>query len=76
MADGRLEPHVKLATKSQSKRILITSPTDDRVSDYLGRKSTLISSIALNALGGLISAFSPDLYWLAAFRVIAGIGMQ
>lgn len=45
------------------------------LSDVVGRKRTLIWSLALNGVAGLVSAASPNLGWLATFRVLAGIGV-
>lgn len=44
------------------------------LSDVIGRKYSLIGSLALNASAGLLSAFSPSFGWLSLFRVLAGIG--
>lgn len=45
------------------------------LSDVVGRKRTLIWSLALNGVAGIVSAASPNLGWLAIFRVLAGIGV-
>lgn len=45
------------------------------LSDVVGRKRTLTCSLALNGVAGLVSAASPNLGWLATFRVLAGIGV-
>lgn len=45
------------------------------LSDVVGRKRTLTCSLALNGMAGLVSAASPNLGWLATFRVLAGIGV-
>lgn len=44
-------------------------------SDRLGRKPMLLSSLAVNAAFGLLSVLSPSWPWLAACRVVAGMGV-
>eukprot|EP01041_Mallomonas_annulata_P005928 gene5928-11960_t len=45
------------------------------LSDRVGRKPTLLLSLAVNAVAGLLSAVSPNISWLIAFRVIGGLGI-
>lgn len=44
------------------------------VSDVIGRRITLIFSLAINALAGVLSALAPSLAWLSFLRVCAGVG--
>jgi VNT family MFS transporter (synaptic vesicle glycoprotein 2) len=44
-------------------------------SDLFGRKPVLACSLGINALFGLLSTLSPTWQWLAASRVIAGVGV-
>lgn len=44
------------------------------VSDVIGRRITLIISLAINATAGVLSALAPSLEWLSFLRVCAGVG--
>lgn len=45
------------------------------VSDRVGRKTGFISTVAIDSVFGLLSAFSPSFAWLVALRAITGIGV-
>ncbi|KAG6972577.1 hypothetical protein JG687_00001417 [Phytophthora cactorum] len=45
------------------------------LSDHIGRRKSLLYSLLLNGIFGLISALSPNVYALIAFRTCAGIGI-
>jgi MFS transporter, PHS family, inorganic phosphate transporter len=46
-----------------------------RLSDILGRKKLFGLVAIIMALGAILTAFAPDIYWLIAFRFILGIGI-
>ena len=46
-----------------------------RVADMLGRKRIYGYEVLVLAAGAVASAFSPDIWWLIAFRVVLGIGI-
>ncbi len=46
-----------------------------RIADMLGRKRIYGYEVLVLAAGAIASAFSPDIWWLIAFRVILGIGI-
>lgn len=45
------------------------------LSDQIGRRKSLLYSLLLNGIFGLMSALSPNVYALIAFRTCAGIGI-
>jgi len=45
-----------------------------RLSDHFGRTIIFQFSLIISACFGLISAFAPDFWWFAIFRLILGIG--
>lgn len=45
------------------------------IADIWGRRAGLNLSIAVVTVGSVLSAFSPDIFWLALFRFITGIGI-
>ncbi|ETN13119.1 hypothetical protein PPTG_08047 [Phytophthora nicotianae INRA-310] len=45
------------------------------LSDRIGRRKSLLYSLLLNGIFGLLSALSPNVYALIAFRTCAGIGI-
>jgi putative MFS transporter len=45
------------------------------VSDRIGRKAGFISTVAIDSIFGLLSAFSPSFVWLVILRTITGIGV-
>ena len=45
------------------------------IADRLGRKTVYGVEASLLALGAILSALSPNLYWLIAFRFLQGIGI-
>ncbi|HPH95330.1 MAG TPA: MFS transporter [Anaerolineaceae bacterium] len=46
-----------------------------RLSDRLGRKFGFISTVAIDSIFGLLSAFSPSFIWLVIFRALTGFGV-
>jgi MFS transporter, putative metabolite:H+ symporter len=46
-----------------------------RVSDLMGRKVGFISTIAIDSVFGLLSAFSPSFAWLVILRTLTGFGV-
>ena len=46
-----------------------------RVADMLGRKRIYGYEVLVLAAGAVASAFSPNIWWLIAFRIILGIGI-
>jgi PHS family inorganic phosphate transporter-like MFS transporter len=46
-----------------------------RVADMLGRKRIYGFEVLVLAAGAIASAFSPDIWWLIAFRVVLGVGI-
>lgn len=45
------------------------------ISDRIGRKTGFISTVAIDSIFGLLSAFSPSFIWLLILRTITGIGV-
>lgn len=45
------------------------------LSDYIGRRKSLLYSLLLNGVFGLMSALSPNVYALIIFRTCAGVGI-
>lgn len=45
------------------------------VSDRIGRKTGFVSTVAIDSVFGLLSAFSPSFAWLLILRTITGIGV-
>ncbi|ABE36899.1 sugar (and other) transporter family protein [Paraburkholderia xenovorans LB400] len=45
------------------------------VADRYGRKTVLVASVALFGLASVVSAFSPDIHFLAFMRFVTGIGL-
>jgi putative MFS transporter len=45
------------------------------ISDRIGRKTGFISTVAIDSIFGLLSAFSPSFIWLLILRGITGIGV-
>ena len=46
-----------------------------RVSDLMGRKIGFISTMAIDSVFGLLSAFSPSFTWLIILRTLTGFGV-
>lgn len=46
-----------------------------RLSDILGRKKLYGLVATIMAVGAVLTAFAPDIYWLIVFRFILGIGI-
>jgi MFS transporter, PHS family, inorganic phosphate transporter len=46
-----------------------------RVADMLGRKRIYGYEVLVLAAGAIASAFSPNIWWLIAFRIVLGIGI-
>lgn len=46
-----------------------------RLSDLLGRKLGFISTVAIDSVFGLFSAFAPSFGWLVALRALTGFGV-
>jgi len=46
-----------------------------RASDLIGRKVGFISTIAIDSVFGLLSAFSPSFTWLVILRTLTGFGV-
>lgn len=46
-----------------------------RLSDLIGRKTGFISTIAIDSVFGLLSAFSPSFAWLVILRMLTGFGV-
>lgn len=45
------------------------------VSDRIGRKLGFVSTIAIDSVFGLLSAFSPSFLWLVILRTLTGVGV-
>src|SRR3954447_6269707 len=45
------------------------------ISDRIGRKRGFTITIGIFAFFGFLSAFSPNMFWLCAFRILAGFGL-
>lgn len=46
------------------------------LSDQVGRRTSLLYSLLLNAVFALLSSLSPNIYALIACRSLAGVGTQ
>ncbi len=46
-----------------------------RLSDKMGRKVGFISTVAISAVFGMLSAFAPSFSWLVILRVLTGFGV-
>ncbi|MEO7019973.1 MAG: MFS transporter [Ktedonobacteraceae bacterium] len=46
-----------------------------RLADRIGRHKIYGLTLIVLAIGAILSAFSPNLYWLLAFRLIMGLGI-
>jgi MFS family permease len=46
-----------------------------KVCDRIGRSKTLLLTMSLYALGTALCAVSPNIYWLAVFRLVASLGI-
>lgn len=45
------------------------------ISDRVGRKTGFISTVAIDSVFGLLSAFSPSFLWLMVLRALTGVGV-
>ncbi len=54
---------------------ILGSLLDSVLSDFFGRRLALILSILFFSLGSLLSATSPDIYWLIFWRFLIGMGI-
>jgi len=45
------------------------------VSDRIGRKTGFVSTVAIDSVFGLLSAFSPSFTWLIILRALTGVGV-
>jgi predicted MFS family arabinose efflux permease len=45
------------------------------ISDYIGRRTTLLAGVAAMAAGALLFAIAPDVGWLFVGRVLQGVGV-
>lgn len=52
----------------------VTTPLYGKLSDIYGRKPLFLWAISLFILGSALSAFAPNMYALAAFRAVQGLG--
>lgn len=66
-----LAPVLSAALFGLATGALLSGPLADR----LGRKTVLVSSVAVFALACLASGFSPDIWTLAALRFVTGLGL-
>ncbi|MEM7168803.1 MAG: MFS transporter [Pseudomonadota bacterium] len=48
---------------------------DSRIADRWGRRVSLLISVAFFTVGSLLSATSPDIWWLIFWRLISGMGI-
>jgi PHS family inorganic phosphate transporter-like MFS transporter len=46
-----------------------------RLADRVGRHTIYVSTLIVLAIGAVLSALSPNIYWLLAFRFIMGLGI-
>ena len=46
-----------------------------RLADRIGRRPVLLTSVLIDAVFGVASAFAPDFQWLLALRLLTGIGV-
>jgi putative MFS transporter len=44
------------------------------MSDQIGRRKTLLYSLSVNGIFALLSSIAPNIYFLIAFRTLAGVG--
>ncbi|MEP3275685.1 MAG: MFS transporter [Stappiaceae bacterium] len=54
---------------------IIGSFLDSRIADRFGRRISLMISVTFFTFGSLMSATSPDIWWLIGWRVISGMGI-
>ncbi len=54
---------------------IIGSFLDSRIADRFGRRLSLLLSVSFFTVGSLLSATSPDIWWLIFWRVISGMGI-
>lgn len=66
-----LAPVLSAALFGLATGALLSGPLADR----LGRKTVLVSSVAVFALACLASGFSPDIWTLAVLRFVTGLGL-
>lgn len=52
----------------------ITIPIYGRLADLYGRKRVFFFGATLFLLGSILCGFSPNMYWLIAFRLLQGLG--
>lgn len=55
--------------------MLLGAWTWGRISDLFGRKIGFISTVGIDSLFGLLSAFSPSFIWLLVLRALTGFGV-
>jgi len=55
--------------------MLLGAVTWGRLSDLIGRKIGFISTVAIDSVFGLLSAFSPTFGWLVVLRALTGFGV-
>lgn len=48
---------------------------DGRIADRYGRRTALYISVSLFSVGSILSATSPNLWWLVGWRLISGMGI-
>lgn len=48
---------------------------DSRIADRFGRRIGLMISVSLFTVGSLLSATSPDIWWLIGWRFLSGMGI-
>jgi MFS family permease len=65
----------ELLTASVFGGMLVGGLVCGAVSDHWGRRRTLLCALAVNGVSGVLSACSPSVGWLIAFRVLAGVGI-
>ncbi|WP_419909954.1 MFS transporter [Hoeflea sp.] len=54
---------------------IIGSFLDSRIADRYGRRVSLLLSVSFFTIGSLMSATSPNIWWLIGWRVISGMGI-
>ncbi|WP_290649500.1 MFS transporter [Aquisalimonas sp.] len=54
--------------------VVATLPAIGALSDVAGRREVLVPGLLCIAAAGVIFAFAPNIYWLAAGRLLTGIG--
>ncbi len=67
--------HAIWAVTSSLIGYIIGSFFCSRISDYLGRRLALNLSMLFFSVGSLLSATSPDINWLIAWRFLIGMGI-